>query len=188
MNKTKGFPTRYGGTELVGDGWWSNYRKALPVAESGGIVIAYGQHGTGKTRMAYEIAHKGNFRGSVVKVHGIPKDIPSIYTTAVDFFMEIRDTYRQGSERSEKQVMGEFTEAPFLVIDEIQERGETAFEDRKLTAIVDARYRRGLPTMLISNYRRRDFAKTLSPAILDRIYENGVGIEFNWDSYRRKLD
>jgi DNA replication protein DnaC len=42
--------------------------------------------------------------------------------------------------------------------------------------------------MLISNYRRRDFAKTLSPAVLDRIYENGVGIEFTWDSYRRKID
>lgn len=187
MNNTKGFPTRYEG-ELTGEGWWSNYRKALPVAEAGGIIVAYGQHGTGKTRMAYEIAMKGKFRGSVVKVHGIPRDIPCLYTTAVDFFMEIRDTYRQGSERSEKQVIAEFTDAPFLAIDEIQERGETAFEDRKLTAIIDARYRHGKPTMLISNYRRRDFAKTLSPAVLDRIYENGVGIEFTWDSYRRRID
>jgi hypothetical protein len=122
MNNTKGFPTRYEG-ELTGEGWWSNYRKALPVAEAGGIIVAYGQHGTGKTRMAYEIAMNGKFRGSVVKVHGIPKDIPCLYTTAVDFFMEIRDTYRQGSERSEKQVIAEFTDAPFLAIDEIQERG-----------------------------------------------------------------
>jgi DNA replication protein DnaC len=118
-------------------------------------------------------------------VRGITKSLPAIYTTAVNMFMDIRETYGSKSERSEKQIVSELSEAALLVIDEIQERGETQFEDRKLTQIIDARYMDGRPTILISNYSRQDFAKTLSPAVLDRIRENGKGMHFDWPSHRK---
>jgi DNA replication protein DnaC len=40
--------------------------------------------------------------------------------------------------------------------------------------------------MLISNFSRVDFAKTLSPAVLDRIRENRCGLHFDWESYRKQ--
>jgi DNA replication protein DnaC len=40
------------------------------------------------------------------------------------------------------------------------------------------------PTILIANYSRNEFAESLSPAILDRIRENGCGLYFDWESYR----
>jgi DNA replication protein DnaC len=99
--------------------------------------------------------------------------------------MDIRDTFRRDSEHSEKKIIDSLTDAAILVIDEIQERGETPFEDRKLTQIIDARYMEERPTILISNHSRENFAKTLSPAVLDRIRENGLGLHFNWKSYRQ---
>jgi len=62
---------------------------------------------------------------------------------------------------------------------------ETKYEDDKLTHIMDKRYDAMLPTMLITNVTRQDFAAQLSPSIISRIRETGGGIECNWDSYRK---
>jgi len=183
-----GFPKRYkDAPECTGDGWLSHYKAAIPVIETGGILVLYGGHGTGKTRMAHELARKAKLPHATCKRGGIDVDLPLIYTTAVNLFMSLRDTFRNDSEKSEKQTIKELSEAALLVIDEIQERGETPFEDRKLTQIIDARYMDARPTILISNYSRQDFAKTLSPAVLDRIRENGKGLHFDWPSFRVKV-
>lgn len=185
MTKLSNFPLRYRDAgELRGDEWHTTYQDALPIVNGGGIALFYGNHGTGKSRMAYEIAKKCNPPNGTYKRGAIVMEYPCVYTTAVELFMDIRDTYRRESEKSEKAVIQHFTEAALLVIDEIQERGETEFEDRKLTAIIDARYRDNKPTILISNYDRKRFASSLSPAVLDRIRENGKGFCFDWASYR----
>ena len=84
------------------------------------------------------------------------------------------------------QVVKKYTDAGLLVIDEFQERGETDFENKKITTIIDARYAHERPTILITNYTREKLASTLSPAVLDRIRENGCGLHFNWTSYRKQ--
>ena len=150
----------------------------------------YGAHGTGKTRMAWEIARKCTPQDAHFAVGGIGwnasrKDRPAIYTTAVGLFLEIRDTFRADSESSEMQVVKKYTDAGLLVIDEVQERGETDFENKKLTTIIDARYAYERPTILITNYSREKLAATLSPAVLDRIRENGCGLYFDWTSFRK---
>jgi DNA replication protein DnaC len=192
MNALKGFPKRYeDAPECVGDAWWTHYRLALATSDSGGIVVMYGTNGTGKTRMAYEVAKKCTPKDSHFSVGGMgwnsgKKERPAIYTTAVDLFMEIRDTFRPDSEQSEMAVVKKYTEAGLLVLDEFQERGETPFEDRKITSIIDARYQNERPTILISNHSREEFASKLSAAVLDRIRENGCGLHFNWTSYRKQ--
>jgi DNA replication protein DnaC len=98
--------------------------------------------------------------------------------------MEIKDTFRPDSEQSELSLVKKYTDAGLLVLDEIQEKGSTQFEDRKITQIVDSRYMHERPTILIANYSRNEFAESLSPAILDRIRENGCGLYFDWESYR----
>jgi DNA replication protein DnaC len=182
----KGFPKRYeNAPEPVGDKWWKFFHSANNMITNGGITLLYGGHGTGKTRMAYELAKVCKPPRPQFVIRGITKSLPAIYTTAVNMFMDIRETYGGNSERSEKAIITELSDAALLVIDEIQERGETAFEDRKLTQIIDARYMDGRPTILISNHSREGFAKTLSPAVIDRIRENGKGMHFDWASYRK---
>lgn len=191
MNLLKGFPKRYeNAPPATGDDWQSHYRQGLATVDSGGIVVMYGAHGTGKTRMAWEIARKCTPQDAHFAVGGIGwnaarKERPAIYTTAVGLFLEIRDTFRADSEFSEMQVVKKYTDAGLLVIDEVQERGETDFENKKLTTIIDARYAYERPTILITNYSREKLAATLSPAVLDRIRENGCGLHFDWTSFRK---
>jgi DNA replication protein DnaC len=190
MNIIKGFPERYkDATPPIGDKWIEAFNKSKPVVESGGILVTYGTNGTGKSRMAYELAKVCNMPRSEfppVGMSSIRKSRPCYYTTAVMLFMELRESFTPKAEMSEMQIVKKYSEAAFLVIDEIQERGETSFEDRKLTSIIDARYADGRPTMLISNYSREKFAQAMSPAILDRIRENGLGLHFDWESYRKQ--
>jgi DNA replication protein DnaC len=185
-----GFPKRYlGQPEPSGEQWLAEYRKALKMTEDGGIVMFYGGRGTGKSRMAYEIAKNANLPNRMFPAStrtSFTKTRPAIYRSAMMIFMEIRDTYRKDSELSEKQLVKSFSEAGLLVIDEIQERGETDFENRKLTAIVDARYADARPTIIIGNYTRKQFAENVSASIIDRVRENGGGINFEWESYRAK--
>jgi DNA replication protein DnaC len=186
MRILKGFPTRYKDiAPPSGDEWLATFNAALPLINNGGIALFYGAHGTGKTRMAYELAMRCQPKnGTCIAGGSIVRDRPAIYTTAVGMFMDFRDTYRKDSDISEKKLMASYADAALLVIDEIQDRGETIFEDTKLTAVIDARYMVDRPTILVSNFDRKRFAQTLSPAVLNRIQENGKGFEFNWNSYR----
>ena len=192
MKLLKGFPKRYEDSpEAVGDGWIANYAQALATVNSGGIVVMYGAHGTGKTRMAWELAKKCSPKDAQYSIGGVgwttsKRDRPAIYTTAVGLFLEIRDTFSKDAESSEMQVVRKHTDAGLLVIDEMQERGETEFEDRKLTSIIDSRYAHERPTILITNYTREKLAASLSQAVLDRIRENGCGLNFNWTSFRKQ--
>lgn len=192
MNLLRGFPKRYeDAPPASGDGWLDNYSKAIAMTDSGGITILHGGYGTGKTRMAWEVARAHKSKRPNMGVIGIgwsscTKKRPIIYTTAVNLFSTIKSTYVSGSEKSEKEVVSDYCEAALLVIDEIQERGETQYEDRQLTTIIDARYMAGLPTILISNYTWEKLASTLSPAVIDRFEENGVALCFTWGSFRKK--
>lgn len=192
MNILRGFPKRYeDAPPAVGDGWLANYAKALATTDSGGITILYGGYGTGKTRMAWEVARAHKSKRPNLSCGGIgwatsTKPRPMIYTTAVNLFSTIKSTYTSGTEKSEKEVVADYCEAALLVIDEVQERGETQYEDRQLTAIIDARYAADMPTILISNYTWEKLASTLSPAVIDRIEENGAKLAFTWESFRRK--
>ena len=192
MKLLKGFPSRYeDAPEATGDAWLAHCRLALATVDSGGIVVMYGAHGTGKTRMAWEVARKCTPKDAMVSVGGVgwttsKRDRPAIYTTAVGLFRDIRGTYSKDSDSSEAQVIKRNTDAGLLVIDEMQERGKTEFEDRELTSIIDERYAHERPTILITNYTREKLAASLSPAVLDRIRENGCGLNFNWTSFRKQ--
>lgn len=193
MNTLRGFPKRYDDAPpAMGEGWLANYAKALSTTDSGGITILYGGYGTGKTRMAWEVAraHKSKRPTISTSEQGwttTSKKRPMVYTTAVNLFSTIKSTYVSGAKKSEKEVVSEYTDAALLVIDEVQERGETQYEDRQLTAIIDARYAADMPTILISNYSWEKLASTLSPAVIDRIEENGAKLAFTWESFRRKI-
>jgi len=193
MNTLRGFPKRYDDAPpAMGEGWLANYAKALSTTDSGGITILYGGYGTGKTRMAWEVAraHKSKRPNISTGEQGWTttyKKRPMVYTTAVNLFSTIKSTYVSGAKKSEKEVVSDYCEAALLVIDEVQERGETPYEDRQLTAIIDARYAADMPTILISNYSWEKLASTLSPAVIDRIEENGAKLAFTWESFRRKL-
>jgi DNA replication protein DnaC len=195
---TSALSSRHGWPERViradgepeGTEWHASFDKAAPVIERGGIAVFHGLRGTGKTRMAGELARTIAFPFDYRR-HGTPIGSPiektrtAAYRTAMGFFTEIRSTYAKNSEATEKQVVEALEAYGLLVIDELQERGATAFEDRLLTHLIDKRYGAMLPTILISNQTKDQLFESISPSIADRIAETGIRIEFNWKSFRR---
>ena len=174
LGSRTGWPEKY--LEAVktpphGQEWLVAFDIAAEKVRKKGIVVLYGKRGGGKTRMAAELA---------VCVGG------SQYRTAMRFFLEVRATFRRDAMRSEMDVIDELATAPLLILDEIQERGETAFEDRLLTHVIDARYAAMKPTILIANLAKSDLAESLGKSIVDRARENGKSIEFTWESYRKQ--
>lgn len=190
MNTTNGFPTIYNDKlEPTGKQWTEQFEITKGLCERGAIVVLCGGNGTGKTRMAWEIARIGTFPNAKVKTtcgdFTFHTDSPARYTTAMSLFMRLRDAFCGRGKETGMAIVDEFATASLAVIDELQERGETAFEDQMLTAIIDARYQHSRPTILIANLDRAKLAGKLSPSLISRIRENGGFVDCNWPSYRK---
>ena len=183
----KNFPPRFKETkpeECIGDGWMAHIKDARFILSGGGIAVFYGGCGTGKTRMAYELAKITKPRS--ITVMGMGKDMPCIYKTAAEFLAELRQGFNDNDAASERNIMDSFANAALLVVDEIDSGLATDFGQRKIKQVVDDRYRRELPTILITNLDRKSLAKLLPEPVIDRIRECGRGYHFDWPSFRKQ--
>ncbi len=194
----RGFPEKHVCTPVSPVGPWADaYRSVSGMLRTGCIIILLGPRGTGKTRLAVSLAKKtmnmdsaaSRTPRSIVYDH-IPKPDPGAtgvrYTRAMDAFLTIRKSYSTGG--SEFDAMKRFTDPRLLVIDEMQERSDTPFEDRVLVNIIDNRYGRMLDTVLIANSTPEQFAKAIGPSIYSRASEVGAVVECNWPSFRERTE
>lgn len=103
----------------------------------------------------------------------------------MEFFLDIKASFRADSKVTEKQVIADYVRPKLLIIDETQERGETRWEDGLLTHMIDRRYREEKDTLLISNQTREAFTESIGPSIASRIIETGGIVLCNWPSFRK---
>lgn len=151
--------------------WRDNFRRILGRVRDGGTMALIGPRGTGKTRMAAEVM----------------RDIclnTGSYTTAMGLFIRIRASFRASSRESEDAIVSELSRASLLVIDEVQERGNTSWEDRILTHVIDRRYGSVLPTIIIANLTEPELQNCLGESIISRLEEGGGVLEFTGPSHR----
>lgn len=174
--------------KLAGIEWHSAYRDALEVVENNGIVALIGNRGTGKTQMAWEIARNCKldnlFENKFKDGFTLRKSRPALYRDAMDIFIEIKSTYAPKSEETEKELMSRYENAALLVIDEINVSTGSAFEDSKITHIMDKRYKAMRPTILMGNVDLKQFTIRLGGSVVQRIAQTGIVIECNWKSFR----
>lgn len=185
------FPERHRAQiDLVGDEWTKTYQKALETANACGIVALIGGRGTGKTQMAWQISRNVRLAdvNKLTTENGFSKrfERPAIYRTAMDIFLELRSTYAPTSKKTEWDLMKEYENAALLVIDEINVSTGSTFEDLKITAIMDKRYQRLRPTILIGNVDLQQFSDRMGKSIVNRIEEDGIILSCYWQSYRTK--
>jgi DNA replication protein DnaC len=138
-----------------------------------GIVGIVGNRGTGKTQLAAEII----------------KDLEpdrAIYTTAMGLFLRIRATFDKEAKETQDRIVRELSRSPLLVIDEMQERAESAWENQMLTHIIDGRYGNERPTILISNLTEEELTASLGHSIVDRMHQTGGIIKIVGQSHRVK--
>lgn len=159
---------------LKGDAWNSKYQDLIAKLGTGFLIALIGTRGTGKTQLGVEL-----IRENVLNHLRL-----SLFTTAMDIFIEVKSTYRKSSDYDEGDIVKEFCRPRLLVIDEIQERAETAWEDRILTHLINRRYNDEKDTLLIGNITAEQFAQNIGSSILSRLNETGGIIVCDWESYR----
>jgi DNA replication protein DnaC len=139
--------------------------------DKGNLIGIIGTRGAGKTQM-----------GICLIREACKKNLSSFYIKAMDIFIEMRENF--GTEKSERKTILKYCDFKFLVIDAVENRGETDFENRLLSHIIDKRYDACLDTVLISNQEEVDFLKSMGSSIVSRMNETGGLVICNWKSFR----
>lgn len=134
------------------------------------MAALIGPRGTGKTQSAsvlVEFASKLKRR--------------SRYCTVMEFFRAIKGTFGGGNEREE---VNKFLIPDLLILDEVQVRSESAWENNLLTHLVDQRYGALKSTIFICNLSASDFSKCVGDSIHSRISQTGGIFVFDNPSWR----
>lgn len=152
--------------------WWAKMEKVCGKMGSGALLALLGNRGTGKTQAAVAAMQYTAHRGH-----------PCFYCKAMEVFLEVRATYAR-PDRAELEVIKKYQEPRLLVIDEVQQRGETDFENRILAHLIDKRYDAMVDTIIIGNLTPEAMAERLDPSIVDRLRETGGVVVFEWESFR----
>lgn len=169
------FPVRHADRELAGGPEWDSALQGLCGRLGTGFLVALlGIRGAGKTQLAVEAA-----RTRIEAGYG------GRYVKAMDLLIRFREAFRKDGP-SEKAVLEEFLHPDILVIDALEERAETQFEDRMIAHLIDLRYDAMLDTILISNQTKEAFAKAVGNSVVSRLIETGEVIECTWESFRKK--
>jgi len=156
---------------------WADKREvAWGIVSSGGIVALIGARGNGKTQIGVDLIRRSSLEGN-----------RAAYLKAMDFFMDIRSTFARDAVKTEERVIEEFSTPRLLVIDNLDRRGSSEWEDRLLTHLIDKRYDRTVGTILIANLSEADFAAHIGADIADRIRDGGGLIVADWPGFRGEL-
>lgn len=145
--------------------------------QKGGGLVMCGKPGTGKNHLALAIAR-----------HAITEHQSSAtFTTALKIAREYKSTWSKGSTRTEDEVIRFFTKPDLLIIDEVGVQFGSDAEKLIMFEIINTRYERMKPTILISNQTKDELSAFIGERVIDRMSDGGgCTLSFTWDSYRGK--
>jgi len=143
------------------------------LSKNGCLIVITGERGCGKSQMA----------AALMRV-AIENNILSYYRKTMDFFMSIKETYK--TDATEREVIRDYQAPGLLVMDEIQVRGESEWENNLLTHLVDLRYDDQKSTILIGNVPIDKVRAQIGDSIYSRMIETGGTINCDWKSFRAK--
>ena len=180
-----GVPVRYRGAVLLDaslvpmptrDEYLEAFRRLVGLFDHDATLALLGRRGAGKTHMACAVVVEFCRRGRY-----------AVYAEAMDYFIALQESYGDGAKEKASAIEARFLKPSLLVLDAIEERGDTAWNDRMLTRLVNKRYAAELSTVLISNHDQKAFAERVGASIWDRIWDEGGIIECTWKSLRGNL-
>jgi len=145
---------------LVKNRWYDNPELTF-------LALLSSQKGIGKTHLAisamaeYFVEHADIYR-KTKSGHLLPTvtDKTFLFVKERDLTMKIRESYMDGAEFSEKQVMDEVYTVDFLVVDDIMSNKQSDFDRQIFLNIID--HRMDMPrkrTIFTSNKSRAEIAK-----------------------------
>jgi DNA replication protein DnaC len=123
-------------------------------------LFIVGRNGTGKTHLAMCLVKEG-----------------AAYCLVPELFRTVREDMSL-----EQEFIDEYGGRKLLILDEAGRQKGTDFERNLLFEIIDRRWNNMLPTTIIGNIGKREFADFYGQGILDRLRPETV--ELNWGSMR----
>lgn len=145
------------------------------VARSGQSALFIGKPGTGKTHLAIGIAlhvmreHKRN----------------ALFLTVMRAIRGIKETWRKDSEMSEADAIEDLVFPDLLILDEVGIQFGSDAEKLLLFDVLNERYERRRPTLMLSNLTAPEVAAYLGERVMDRLREDGGQVVvFDWASHR----
>lgn len=155
-----------------------DYASGVCSGHEGGLIMLGGV-GTGKTHLAVAICKTVCDAGKSAHLTSVPKMIREIRATwsgkATDDF---------GRAMSEDEVISKLARYALLVIDEIGVQYGTPAEKIPIAEVINERYNRMLPTVIIGNVSMSEVVDFLGLRVVDRIKDNGRIVLFDWQSHR----
>lgn len=135
------------------------------------VLILLGAKGLGKTHLGSAIIR--NCGGKFISI----EELIFKYESAQDFHSKV----------NREELMESYSSTKMLVIDEIGRSMQQEKENALLNYILRRRYENMLPTVLISNLSKAELLKKLGEAVLDRLRETCISLEFEGESYRTSI-
>ncbi len=145
----------------------------------GACLTLSGKPGTGKTLLSLIIYQELAY-----------KQISVRYESSLDWIGSLIQQKYQSTPAFYSHVKL-YETVSFLIIDEVTESlskdgAPTELERQMLFQIINKRYENNLCTLVITNRDKFTLNKRLGQPTVDRLYENGIVLAFEWNSYRQK--
>jgi DNA replication protein DnaC len=93
------------------------------------------------------------------------------WISAVDLLLQIRGTFRPGSENTEESIIEEYSDCRLLVLDDLGAEKTSEWSLQTLYTIIDRRYREERQTIITSNLSLDELASQVDDRIASRLSE-----------------
>lgn len=144
------------------------------VSKTGRSAIFCGKPGTGKTHLAVGIGLNVMSHNKLV-----------LFTTVQRMVRRVKDTWRKDAAESESDVIDLLVHPDLLILDEIGVQFGTEFEKNLMFDVLNERYEKCRPTLLLSNLTVAEVRVFLGERVYDRLREDGGAcVPFDWASHR----
>jgi DNA replication protein DnaC len=146
-------------------------------ASEGRNLWLLGPPGTGKTHLASALVKDA--------ISTMAKSCTIV--TARDLVRRVRQTWSSETGPTEDQVIHDYVSEAMLVIDEVGVGYGTDGELVHLYDVIDGRYRRCAPTVLVSNLNVPMLKESLGERLFDRLQEKATILACDWGSFRSRV-
>lgn len=147
------------------------------VMKTGRSALFVGNVGTGKTHLAAGIALR------LMRRDGRPV----LFTTVMRAIRSVKDTWGGQGGKTEAQAIAALVFPDLLILDEVGVQFGSDTEKLILFDVLNERYEKRKPTLLLSNLDVQEVQAYLGERIFDRLREDGgEAVPFDWESHRGK--